>query len=65
MTRERSSLVGLSNVTAEQLEQARAVVRITSVQNRREPGPPDVVLDRCEDLGIAFLTYTHRWEVVP
>ncbi len=51
-------LVGLSNVTAEQLEQARAVVDITSVQNRREPGAPDVVLDRCEDLGIAFLTYS-------
>jgi aryl-alcohol dehydrogenase-like predicted oxidoreductase len=51
--------VGLSNVTTEELAQARAVVPIASVQNRysltdRAAGD---VLGECERLGIAFLPW--------
>ena len=51
--------VGLSEVTAEQLERARAVVPIVSVQNRynlmdREWEP---VLESCERHGIAFIPW--------
>jgi len=51
--------VGLSNVTVAQIEEARAIVPIASVQNRynlRERGADDV-LDFCERHGIAFLPY--------
>ncbi|PWK40068.1 aldo/keto reductase [Actinoplanes xinjiangensis] len=53
------NLIGLSEVTVDQLDQARAVVEITSVQNRynaldREHEP---VLDACERAGIAFLPW--------
>ena len=50
-------LVGLSNVTVDQLEQARTVVEVASVQNYHEPGVRDGVLDRCDELGIAYLAY--------
>lgn len=51
--------LGLSNVTAEQLEAARAIVPIASVQNRfnlAERGAGEV-LDLCTTHGIAFLPY--------
>lgn len=51
--------VGLSNVTVAQIEEARAIVPIVSVQNRynlRERGADDV-LALCESHGIAFLPY--------
>ena len=51
--------VGLSNVTVAQIEEARAIVPIASVQNRynlRERGADDV-LALCEQHGIAFLPY--------
>jgi pyridoxine 4-dehydrogenase len=51
--------IGLSNVTAEQLDAALAVAPIASVQNRynlsyRAHQP---VLDRCEELGIGFIPW--------
>jgi pyridoxine 4-dehydrogenase len=51
--------IGLSNVTAEQLEAARKVVPIVSVQNRyslsdRKAEP---VLEACQRLGVAFLPW--------
>ncbi|WP_433797148.1 aldo/keto reductase [Actinoplanes sp. CA-252034] len=53
------NLIGLSEVTVEQLDQARDIVEIASVQNRynaldREHEP---VLDACERAGIAFLPW--------
>jgi aryl-alcohol dehydrogenase-like predicted oxidoreductase len=51
--------IGLSNVTVKQLEQARSIVSIVSVQNRYgigERSSEDVLL-HCEDLGIAFLPW--------
>jgi aryl-alcohol dehydrogenase-like predicted oxidoreductase len=50
-------LVGLSNVTVEQLEEARRIVEIASVQNRHELGSRDPMIERCTELGIAFLAY--------
>jgi pyridoxine 4-dehydrogenase len=52
-------LVGLSNVTVEQLEAARKITEIASVQNRynladRASQP---VLERCQELGIAFIPW--------
>lgn len=51
--------VGLSNVTVEQLDQAREVVPVVSVQNRFNLAHQDDrdVLDRCRELGIAFLPW--------
>jgi len=51
--------VGLSNVTAEQLDRARDIVDIVAVQNRYNVGYRDEqpVLDACEDAGIAFLPW--------
>lgn len=51
--------VGLSNVTAKQLEQARRIVPIVSVQNRYNIGDrhSEDVLKACERLGIAFLPW--------
>ncbi len=51
--------VGLSEVTVEQLERARRVVPIASVQNRYnvEDQHWGWVLDRCESEGIAFLPW--------
>ena len=51
--------VGLSNVTVAQIEEARAIVPIVSVQNRYNLGErgADDVLALCERHGIAFLPY--------
>src|SRR5712692_6114055 len=51
--------VGVSNVTVKQLEQARKIVPIVSVQNRYNLGDrnSDDVLRACERLGIAFLPW--------
>ena len=54
--------VGLSNVTVTQLEEARRIVPIASVQNRWSPGhrqpERDGVLTACTRAGIAFLPYS-------
>src|SRR6267142_689478 len=51
--------LGLSNVTVQQLEQARRIAPIVSVQNRYNLGyrKSDDVLEHCEKLGIAFLPW--------
>jgi aryl-alcohol dehydrogenase-like predicted oxidoreductase len=51
--------VGLSNVTVKELEQARKIVPIVSVQNRYNIGDrhSDDVLNACERDGIAFLPW--------
>lgn len=51
--------VGISNVSVDQLEQARAIVDVVSVQNRynlADRGSEDV-LERCEELGICFFPW--------
>ncbi len=51
--------VGISNVDVEQMETARSIVPIASVQNRyniTERGDDDLV-DACEGYGVAFLPY--------
>jgi aryl-alcohol dehydrogenase-like predicted oxidoreductase len=53
-------LVGICNVTLEQLAEARSVTRVDAVQNRFSPldtaGRP--VLDQCARLGIPYLAYS-------
>jgi pyridoxine 4-dehydrogenase len=51
--------VGLSNVSMKELERARKIVPIVSVQNRYNIGDrnSDAVLRHCEKLGIAFLPW--------
>ena len=51
--------VGISNVSLEQLEQARGIVEVVTVQNRYnvEQRDPEDVLERCEELGIGFLPW--------
>src|SRR5205085_11462437 len=51
--------VGLSNVTVEQVDAARKIVPIVSVQNRYNLGDrsSEDVLKACERLGIAFLPW--------
>jgi pyridoxine 4-dehydrogenase len=51
--------VGLSNVTVAQIEQARALVPIVSVQNRYNVGDrsSDDVVDHAEKEGLAFLPW--------
>jgi pyridoxine 4-dehydrogenase len=51
--------IGLSNVSVEQLEQARKVVPIVSVQNRYSLSDrsAETVLDACERLKIGFLPW--------
>jgi len=51
--------VGISNVSVAQLEQAREIVDIVSVQNRFNLADRDSegVLDRCEELGICFFPW--------
>ena len=51
--------VGLSNVSVRQLEQARRIVPIVSVQNRYNIGDrgSENVLEACEKAGIAFLPW--------
>ena len=51
--------IGVSNVNAAQLDEARGIVEVASVQNRysvSDRGSQDV-LDACERHGIAFLPY--------
>jgi pyridoxine 4-dehydrogenase len=54
--------VGLSNYSVEQIEEARAVVDVVSVQNQYSPWhrrPEESgVLDYCEEHGLAFLPYS-------
>jgi aryl-alcohol dehydrogenase-like predicted oxidoreductase len=54
--------VGLSNVSVREIEQARAIVPIVSVQNRWNPWhrapESDGVLAHCTEHGIAFLPYS-------
>jgi aryl-alcohol dehydrogenase-like predicted oxidoreductase len=54
--------VGLSNVTVSEIDAARAVVPVVSVQNRWNPGDrtpeTDGVLAHCTELAIAFLPYS-------
>jgi aryl-alcohol dehydrogenase-like predicted oxidoreductase len=52
-------LVGLSNVTVAQLEQAREIAPIASVQNQFSPDfrSSEPELERCAALGIAFLSW--------
>ena len=51
--------VGISEVSVEQIEQARRVVPIAAVQNRYNAGDRrhDAVVDHCESEGIAFVAY--------
>jgi aryl-alcohol dehydrogenase-like predicted oxidoreductase len=51
--------IGLSNVDVSQLEQARTLVNVVSVQNEYNLGnrESEPVLERCEKLGIAFLPW--------
>ena len=51
--------IGVSNVNAAQLEEARAIVDVVSVQNRHSVvgRGSQAVLDACEAGGIAFLPY--------
>jgi pyridoxine 4-dehydrogenase len=51
--------IGVSNVNEEQLDQALALTEIVSVQNRYNVSDraSEGVLNRCEELGIAFLPW--------
>jgi len=51
--------VGISNVSVEQLAQARAILPVVSVQNRYnyEDRSSEAVLDACAKAGIAFLPW--------
>jgi pyridoxine 4-dehydrogenase len=51
--------VGISNVSVAQLEQARQIVDVVSVQNRFNLADrgSEPVLERCEELGICFLPW--------
>jgi aryl-alcohol dehydrogenase-like predicted oxidoreductase len=54
--------VGLSNVSVAQIERARRIVPLTSVQNRLNPFFPearrDGVLEACAEHGLGFLAYS-------
>jgi pyridoxine 4-dehydrogenase len=51
--------IGVSNVSVKELEKARRVAKIVSVQNRYSMGDrnSEAVLKECEKLGIAFLPW--------
>jgi pyridoxine 4-dehydrogenase len=51
--------IGISNVSVDQLETAREIVDVVSVQNRfnLEDRHSEDVLERCEELGICFLPW--------
>jgi pyridoxine 4-dehydrogenase len=51
--------IGISNVTLDELERARTAAPIASVQNRYSLASRqhDAIVDRCAELGIAFLPY--------
>jgi len=55
-------LVGVSNVSVEQLQRARSVTQIVSVQNRFNLGDrsSQPVLDVCERDGLAFIPWSPR-----
>jgi pyridoxine 4-dehydrogenase len=52
-------MIGLSNITLEQLEEARAIAQIASVQNRYSVAEhqADPIVDYCARQGIAFVPY--------
>ena len=52
-------LIGLSNVTIKQLEEARSIAQIASVQNRYSvaEGQGDLMVDYCAREGLAFVPY--------
>ena len=52
-------LIGLSNITVEQVEEARSIAQIASVQNRYSVGERqgDPMVDCCAREGIAFIPY--------
>ena len=52
-------LIGLSNITVEQLEEARSIAQIASVQNRYSVGERqgNPMVDCCAREGIAFIPY--------
>ena len=52
-------LIGLSNITVKQLEEARSIAQIASVQNRYSVGERDgdPMVDYCAREGIAFVPY--------
>jgi aryl-alcohol dehydrogenase-like predicted oxidoreductase len=58
-TRGKIRFIGLSEVSAEQLDRARAVVDLVSVQNLYNVASrkSERVLERCEELGLAFLPW--------
>ena len=51
--------IGVSNVSLEQLEQARGIARVVTVQNRYnlEDRDSEDVLEACEQLGIGFIPW--------
>ncbi len=51
--------VGISNVSVEELERARAIVEVVTVQNRYnlEDRDSEAVLERCEELRIGFIPW--------
>ena len=51
--------VGISNVSVDELERARAIVEVVTVQNRYnlEDRDSEDVLDRCEELDIGFIPW--------
>jgi pyridoxine 4-dehydrogenase len=53
------NLVGVSNVSTEQLETARGIVPVATVQNRfnLEDRDTEEQLERCEELGIGFIPW--------
>lgn len=54
--------IGISNVTVAQIEEAMSIVEIVSVQNQYSPAyreaEKDGVLDKCRELGLAFLPWS-------
>ncbi len=52
-------LIGLSNITVEQLEEVQSIARIASVQNRYSvtEHQADPIVDYCAGAGIAFIPY--------
>jgi len=53
------NLVGVSNVSVEQLETARSIVEVATVQNRfnLEDRSTEGELERCEELGLGFIPW--------
>ncbi|HET8822333.1 MAG TPA: aldo/keto reductase [Thermoleophilaceae bacterium] len=51
--------VGISNVSVDELERARSIVEVVTVQNRYnlEDRRSEDVLERCEELGIGFIPW--------